>query len=144
MTPVLTRPRPAPLRSRGDIVTAMVAVAGGIALLMLIVPTVRLPSFVDAVTISNPHPWHVEIDVDGPDRSGWIGLGGQGRETTQTYQSVIDHGTEWVFRFTHGGIARGELVLSRAQLDEAGWKVTVPEEFAQRLRASGELPSASG
>lgn len=141
MTPILTRPRPAPPRSRGDVAAAVVAAVAGIALLLLVMPSLRLPSYVDAVSVSNPHVWHVEIDVGRPDGSRWIGLGRVGREKTQTFQSVIDPGDEWMFRFAYGGIGRGDVVVSRAELERAGWKLTVPEEFAERMRAAGVSPS---
>lgn len=141
MSSVLARPRPAPLR-RGDILTVVVATVGGLALLLVVFSALRLPPFVDAVTISNPHEWNVELDVGGSDRSTWIGLGSVGRETTRTYRSVIDSGNEWVFRFSYGGIDGGEMVLSRAELERGGWKITVPDEFAQRMRAAGVPPSA--
>jgi hypothetical protein len=141
MTPVLTRPRPAPPRSRADILTVIVATVAGLALLLVVSSALRLPPFVDAITISNPHEWHVEVKVDGADRSSWIGLGGVGRARTHTYRSVIDSGKEWVFRFSYGGIDGGELVRSRAELEGGGWKVTVPAEFAHRMRAAGVSPS---
>lgn len=141
MTPVLTRPRPAPPRSRGEILTVVVAAVGGLALLLVVFSALRLPPFVDAITISNPHEWHVEVEVDGPDRSSWIGLGGVGRATTHTYRSVIDSGKEWMFRFSYGGRDGGELTLSRAELERGGWKVTVPDEFVRRMRAAGVPPS---
>jgi hypothetical protein len=141
MTPILTRPRPAPPRSRGDVAAAVVAGVAGIALLLFVMPSLRLPSYVDAISVSNPHVWHVEIDVGRPDGSRWIGLGRVGREETQTFQSVIDPGDEWMFRFEYGGIGRGDVVVNRTELERAGWKLTVPEEFAERMRAAGESPS---
>ena len=130
---MLTQPRRAPLR-RGDILTVVVATIGGLGLLLVVFSAVRLPPFVDAVTISNPHEWNVEVDVGGS--------GSVGRETTHTYRSVIDSGNEWVFRFSYGGIDGGELVFSRAELERQGWKVIVPDEFARQMRAAGAAPSA--
>lgn len=144
MTPILTRPRPAPSRSRSNVVVAVVAAMAGIALLMLVTPALRVPSSVDAVTISNPHLWQVEVDVGRPDGSRWIGLGHVGRETTRTFESVIDPGDQWGFRFAYAGIDQGQIVVSRAELKRAGWKVTIPDDFAVRMRAAGESPSAPG
>lgn len=144
MTPVLARPRPAPPRSRGEILTVVLAAAGGIAILILLLPALRLPAFVDAVTISNPHQWNAEVDADGPDRSRWIGLGTVPREGSITIHGVIDQGTEWVFRFAYGGSDGGELVVSRVELERNGWKITIPDDFAQRMRAAGIGPSVRG
>ena len=141
MTPILTRPRPAPPRSRRDMAVAVIAAVVGVALLLLVMPALRLPSYVDAVSISNPHLWHVEVDVGRPDGSRWIGLGHVGRETTRTFRSVIDPGDQWVFRFAYAGIDQGEVVVSRVDLKQAGWKVIIPDDFAERMRAAGETPT---
>jgi hypothetical protein len=54
---------------------------------------------------------------------------------------VIDQGEQWVFRFTYGGVDGGELVVPRTELEASGWKVTVPQQFAERMRAAGVGPS---
>ena len=141
MTPMLTKPRPAPPRSRSDVLVAVVAVVG-VALLSLIIPALRLPSHVDSITVSNPHVWHAEVDVGRPDGSRWIGLGHVGRENTVTFHSVVDPGDEWAFRFAYGGIEQGQLVISRAELERSKWTVTIPDTFAERMRAAGESPTA--
>lgn len=142
MTPILTRPRPAPPRHRGDVVVAVVAAGLDVALLFAVVmPALRLPSFVHAVTISNPHVWHAVVDVGRPDGSRWIGLGQAPRETTLTFQDVIDPGEEWVFRFAYRGIVQAQVAVSRVELQRAGWKV-IPNEFGERIRAASEPPSA--
>ena len=142
MTPVLTKPRPAPPRSRGDLVVAVVAAVVAAALFAVVIPTLRLPPFVDSVTVSNPHVWHVEVEVGRPDGSRWIGLGHVGRGNTVTFRSVIDPGDEWAFRFAYGGIEQAQLVISRAELERSKWAVTIPDTFAERMRATGESPTA--
>jgi hypothetical protein len=145
MTPILTRPKPAPPRSQGNFVAvavAVIAAISGFALLLLIMPALRLPASVDMVTISNPHPWDVEVELGRPDGSRWIGLGRVGRESTSTFQSVIDPGDQWVLRFSYGGIHQGEVAVRRAEVKQAGWKLTIPDEFAERMRGAGETPTA--
>ena len=142
MTPRLTRPEEAPPRSRGTVAGALVAAAAaGVALFFLLAPILRLPAFVDAVKVSNPHPWHAEVDVGPPDGSRWIGLGHVARGQTRTFDGVIDAGGQWVFRFAFPGIESAEVRLSRAELERAAWTVRVPDEFAARLREAGELPT---
>lgn len=142
MTPVLTKPRSAPSRSQGDLVVTVVAAVVAAALFAVVIPTLRLPPFVDSVTVSNPQVWHVEVEVGRPDGSRWIGLGHVGREKTVTFRSVIDTGDEWAFRFAYGGNEQGQLVISRAELERSKWTVTIPDTFAERMRAAGESPTA--
>ena len=71
MTPIITRPRPAPPRNRAGIAAAVVATVAGITLLFLIIP---------------------------------------------------DH-------------------CQPGELKRAGWKLTISDGFAERMRAAGETPS---
>jgi hypothetical protein len=143
MTPLLTHPEQAPPRSRvGVAAAAVVAAAGGVALFFLLTPILRSPPSVDAVTISNPHPWHVEVEVGPPDGSRWIGLGHVGREQTRTFGGVLDAGGQWVFHFAYVGIESVSVTVPRVELERAAWTVRVPDEFAARLRAAGVSPTA--
>ena len=74
-------------------------------------------------------------------RDGLIGLATVGRERTRAVEEVIDQGPSWIFRFSYGGVDGGELAMSRAELERARWTITVPEEFAARMRAAGLGPS---
>jgi hypothetical protein len=105
-------------------------------------PALKTPPTVGGVTIANPYVWHVEVAVGPPDGSRWIGLGHVGREQSRTFDDVIDAGHQWVFRFAHPGIETVSLVLSRRDLEHSRWTVSVPDEFARRLRAVHEAPSA--
>jgi hypothetical protein len=101
----------------------------------------RLPSYVDNVTVANPHQWDVGVEVAGAERDGWLGLGSVDRTASHEFQQVIDQGQQWVFRFSYAGVDGGELVVPRSELEASGWKVTVPEQFAERMRAAGVGPS---
>jgi hypothetical protein len=141
MTPVLTRPRPAPPQHRGHLATLLLAAAVGAVAILVAGPATRLPSFVDRVTVVNPHPWDVEVDVTGSADDGAVGLASLDRESARTIPAVVDQGDSWVFRFAYGGVEGSELGVSRAELQRAGWKVTVPDTFAARMRAAGLPPS---
>jgi hypothetical protein len=143
MTPLLTKPKPAPHRSRGDLVVAALIGVIGVALLVPGISVLRLPPSVEAVTVVNPHPWGAEVDVGRPDESRWIGLGYVGRDSASTFYDVIDPGDEWAFRFFYAGIEEARVVVSRAELEQSKWNVRTPDDFAQRLRTAGEPPSPS-
>ncbi len=137
MSPVATRPRPAPLQNRGILGTVLIAVLAAAFALLVVVPATRPPSFVDRVTVVNPHPWSVEVAVTGEERDGVVGMASVGRERTKTVEDVLDQGRTWIFRFSYGGVDGGELVVSRSELERARWTVAVPEDFAARMRAAG-------
>ena len=142
MTPTLTRPRPVPLRKAGG--NLLLAASVGAVLLVAIVmePAQRLPSFTDRVMVTNPTPYHVEVDVRGGENQSWFSLGGFARESSRTSYEVIDQGRQWVFHFTAGGRDGGDLVVPRDQLRANRWRVTVPDAVADRLAAQGLAPSA--
>jgi hypothetical protein len=122
-------------------VTLVITGAVVVAIVALVWPGSRLPSYVDDITVVNPHPWDVGVDVTGAERDGWLGMGTVDRTASHAFGQVIDQGEQWVFRFTYSGVDGGELVVTRNELEASDWKVTVPELFAERMRASGLGPS---
>lgn len=143
MSTVQTRPRPRPPGSKRSwsLVALALAGAAAIALMSLVFAASRLPSYVDNVTVANPHQWDVGVEVSGAERDGWLGMGTVDRTGSYAFQQVIDQGQEWVFRFSYAGVDGGELVVPRSELEASGWKVTVPEQFAERMRTAGVGPS---
>ena len=103
---------------------------------------VGAPSSFRQLTVHNPTPYMVNVDVTGAKREGWLDLGSFRRESQRTVEEVADQGRQWVFRFSSGGVEAGELVVSRDQLAHDGWTVTVPAEVTERLRDAGLSESA--
>jgi len=112
-----------------------------VAIVALLLPGSRLPSYVDDITVVNPHQWDAGLEVTGTERDGWLGMGTVDRNASRRFEQVIDQGEQWVFRFGYAGVDGGELVVPRAELETSGWKVTVPQQFAERMRAAGVGPS---
>jgi hypothetical protein len=140
---VLTPPRPrSPQLSSVAIVLIGVAVTVGVAL-----PVARLglaePTTVSRLTVENPTPYIVNVEVTHTGRNGWLDLGSFRREGSRAVEELADQGRQWVFRFSYGGVDAGELVVSRGQLARDGWRVTVPAEVLERLRQAGLSESAS-
>jgi len=94
-------------------------------------------SAVRRLTVHNPTPYTVNVDVTGADRDGWRDLGAFARESERTVEELKDPGDTWVFRFSYGGLDAGELEVTTDQLDADGWTFTVPAEVGQRLRQAG-------
>jgi hypothetical protein len=144
MSPVLNPPRSAPAQGPKPAVLIGIvsAVAGAIALALLVRVLIPSVPFVDRVTVVNPTVFHVEVEVGSIEDAGGLVLGAVAREQTQSFADVLDQGRRWVFRFSSGGQLGGQVVLSRDEMEKSGWRVTVPPEVSERLRANGLLPSA--
>ena len=141
MSTVLSRPRPAGSRKSWSLLSVAMAGTAVVAVLALVSSGSRLPSYVDDITVVTPHQWDVVVDVTGTEREGWLVMGTVDRGSSHAFEHVIDQGQQWVFRFSYGGVDGGELVLPRTELETGGWKVSVPEQFAERMRAAGMSPS---
>jgi len=145
MGSVLNPPRSSPVRNAQPvalIAVGLVLVVGGFFFLAdrMLLTT----SFVDRVTVVNPTEYRLEIEVTGAGRSHGVQLGSVGREQTRAFESVLDQGREWIFRFASAWADGGEVRASRDQLRRDGWRVTVPSEVAVRLQAAGMPPSLVG
>ncbi len=142
MTGLRTPPRPVPLMRRpvviGLLALAAVAVAFGIGVGSM----TRESALVAAVTVDNPTPYNLQVDVAAPGGEEVVELGTVPREGSRAFEQVVDQGGQWAFRLTFGGREVGEIVVSRAQLEEAGWRVSVPGDVARALAEAGHPPSA--
>jgi len=120
---------------RTDLVGFAVAVPFAVAGLLVAASGLRLPAHVDQVTIDNPHEWPAHVQVTD-DRDRWVGVGTVGRESEHGFLEVLDQGEVWIFRFSYAGEVV-DLRVSGAQLEDDEWRVRVPDEFAETLRAGG-------
>lgn len=100
-------------------------------------PTLAPRGRVDRLRVTNPLPWHVDVRADGPDVDGAVAVGTVSRGQTGDFHGLPDVGRTWVFRFRYAGVDAGELSVSREQLDQDGWEVTVPAEAGEHLRTAG-------
>jgi len=140
MNPVAAKPRPTPVQSR-RLLTVIVGIAAGVAAFMAVASALRLPPHIGTVVMSNPHEWHVDVQVTSPHRKGSLPMGCVERNTTKSFGEVLDHGDTWVFQFSYGEVGGGRLVTSRSDLQRAQWKITIPDECAQRMHKAGASPS---
>lgn len=97
------------------------------AWLSSVVPTPK----VEQLTVVNPGTHHVNVDLTGADRKGWLDLGGVGPEGATVIQQVTDQGDVWVFRVSYGDVGIEELPIPRSRLDEDGWTITLPSELSR-------------
>ena len=129
MTAVLTRL----VGRHRDVV---VGVASWILVMAGIVPALRTPDHIDQIVVDNPHPWLANVSVSGGDRDGWLPLGTAQREQQCEFVLVTDQGDTWSIRFSYAR-RHADLRVSRARLEHDDWHITVPDDFADQLRAAG-------
>jgi hypothetical protein len=142
MSSVLDPPRPSPARApRQAALIAVVAVLGALALVFAAQQLLPSGATTRRITVDNPTPFHLEIDAAGTGSARAVTVGPIGREQQKTFEGVIDQGDQWIFRFASGATDGGEMRVSRGQLEQDGWKITVAADVARRLQAAGVPPS---
>ena len=141
MTPrTRTQPRSTPLRSPHQAVGLFLGAA--VLAVLIVAPSLAPATFVPRITVENPTPFDVNVDVSAGSGGGRIQVGTVDRETEGTLEEVADPGPTWVFRFSYGGVDGADVTVSRSALRADGWLVTVPAEVNERLTAAGFAASA--
>ncbi len=136
--PPVQRDRPLRLFSREPVLVVIAAVAA----IVLVVGLTAPPSRVDRLSVRNPTPYHLVLDV-GDGSGAWSPLPIALAGTTTQVDDVLDQGDRWVVRVRAGGIEAGTIAVTRAQLRDAGWTVTVPDGVTERLREAGvDVPAS--
>lgn len=76
--------------------------------------------------VVNPSGREVSIQVrSGGD--GWRRLATLPAGSERTVRDVIDRGDVWTIRFDERGRVLDEIEVGRDSLDEAGWRIEIPE-----------------
>ena len=141
MNAVMTPPRPrSPQLTAVAIVLIGFAVTVGVAFAVARLG-VGAPTSFRQLTVNNPTPYQVNVDVTGAKRDGWLEVGSPERVSADG-GGAGGPGPPLVFRFSYGGVEAGELVVSRDRLAHDGWTITVPAEVTERLRNAGLKESA--
>lgn len=110
-------------------VAAMVAWAVGLVVL-------DSPAIVPTVTVENTSGYNIGVTLGGPD-DGLVGLGTAPKQSTTVFHEVIDQGKTWTFSFASQGRQAGEFRIDRAVLEQAGWRIEIPDAAIQTLRDRG-------
>jgi hypothetical protein len=120
-----------------------IAVLVAVVAIAVFRPALEPGPFVSHVTFVNSSEYAFDVDVTGAHADGWMLLGTATDRSSSVVDEVFDQGRTWTFRFTTQGRVAGEITVSKADLERAGWRVTVPPGFAAALRAEGVVPTAS-
>ena len=134
-------PSTRPSLARAGLLAGIAAV--GLLVLLLLLEASSDPRRVAKLTVTNPSPYQVNLEISDAREERWLDLGAVGREKSRTIEELPDLGDGWVFRFSSGGVDGGRLEVTRATLRDAGWKITVPPGVAERFEAAGLTPSAA-
>jgi hypothetical protein len=93
------------------------------------------------VEVANPTAYEISVSVSDGSGDGELALLTLEPGATRSTSGVLDQGGSWVFWFRAHGHDGGELRASRADLKAAGWQITIPDEVARQLDASGAQPA---
>ena len=133
-------PNPSPARVGVLVAVAALAVTAAVALASLVDLGGRRAT-VPRLIYENPTVYALDVEVSPGPGHGWTSAGFVGQRSTGVVEEVPDQGDVWLFRFDSQGETGGELRLSRAELEGAGWKVTIPAEVERRLAEVGAPPT---
>lgn len=128
----------APPRQRAGNRNGVMAAVGVLVAVVLVAGSTLLargPAMVD-VTIENESSAPVMVTVFGRDGSSVLPIGTVPAGSHTKFRAVIDQGDDWHFALTVGPDRVGELRRTRAQLDAAGWTVTIPASVATGVHPS--------
>ena len=91
--------------------------------------------------VVNPTSRDIHVSLRRQDDRGVVGIGTVAPDETYQFREVVEHGDAWVVIFSSAGVVGGELSLSRQQLAERAWIITIPMEVDRDLAAAGVSPS---
>jgi hypothetical protein len=136
-SPTALRPRrPAQTSRLTRRMPALIAIAIAVVVLAALWSPFAAPPTVD-IEVVNPTRRDIHVSVQSAGDSSVVGIGTVGPEHTYRFGEVVEHGAQWVFTFSAAGSVGGELSLSRRQLAESGWTITVPAEVDRELARAG-------
>ena len=119
--------------SRAPIVLGVFAVVAVFAIAQLLAP----PSYVSHLTFQNPTQYELAVEVSNGHGDGWLPLGTVDRRSSTQFEEVYDVGDAWAFRVWAQGAEVGRFRLTRAQLEQSGWRVPIPRRIGDDLSAAG-------
>jgi hypothetical protein len=130
-------------RTRPNIdVWVPIAVVAALVAIVLLRPVLEPGPFIGRVTVVNNSAYAYDVDVAGAKGGDWMLLGTAAERGSTDVADVFDQGTTWKFRFSTQGRVVGEIDQNRADLERAGWRVVIPDRFADLLRGGGVVPTA--
>lgn len=103
------------------------------SVLALLLGSCSSSTFVD-VTVVNQTEYSTDVTVKSAPSDPSLAIGYVAPETERHFKEVIDQGGTWIFTFDYINRHEEQISMERSELERAGWKVEVPESFAETLR----------
>jgi hypothetical protein len=128
-------------RRRRDTPIAVGAVAVLVLMFLVVGSQLQAPDRVDRLTIVNPTDHGVRVSVRATPVAGRYDLGWAWEHGQLDVHDAADVGGTWIFRFSYAGLDAGELTITRADLEAAGWRIEVPAVVGERLTDAGIPPA---
>ena len=125
-------------RRRRTVPTRLVDVAAaGLFALIVTAISVQGPTRAPDITIDNPTPYDLTVKVSDDGGREWMGFALVSAQSTTLVRAPIDQGSIWTLDFGTGV----QYPVGRSEIRDAGWRLRVPDDVAQRLEAVGVAPS---
>jgi len=131
MSSVLVHPPEAAPRSR-QLALLAAAVVASLAVLAGLLALVQHPDFVSRVSIVNQSGSQLQVDVAPGRDAAIMPLGVVDGHSTEEFRDVVDQGDVWYVHVADTGTGARTLRLTRAELEHANWRVTIPSDFAPK------------
>lgn len=131
--PRTQRPRRLRLITTARARAAAIVIGACVALLLMTRLLFQDPTFVDRLSVTNRSGYDVRVEVAAPDGTDWMPLRVAVQHCTTSIQLVIDPGSTWRFRFHAQGVDGGEEIVTRAELERAGWTLQIPDAVESQL-----------
>jgi len=132
----------APRRRIGAVIAAVVVAVVVVAVFAGVSRLVGDPAVVDHLEIRNPTADIVDVTATGGGDQSTVAVATLEPHSRIVVDDVIDQGDTWVLGFRVSGRTVGEIRTTRAGLERAQWRVTVPTSAA--APATGPPASAAG
>ncbi|MEO5837417.1 MAG: hypothetical protein ABIQ73_05760 [Acidimicrobiales bacterium] len=125
-------------RRRRTLPTRLIDVTVAAVFAMIVTAlTMRDPPRAPDVTIDNETPYDLTIKVSDGAGKSWMAFALVNAQSQTVVRSPIDQGSQWIISYGLGG----EFPIDRSALQDAGWRIHVPNVVPERLAAAGVTAS---
>lgn len=120
---------------------ALVGAGLAISVMAVLIDTlVADPDFVDRITVQNNSEYDVHIAFGPASGESLLPVGTAIQHCATTFDLVIDQGETWLVRFRTQRREANPIVISRTDLENSDWRVTIPDSIRDDFARTGAPP----